>query len=165
MHRLTKGSTPYEFTRDPERYPIDQILRVAGLAGAGEAANLPEFVKRLGGANTVLQYWGAIGCRVLDGKAKPAREALVSAMRKSPSPSVRMAAAEVLCRLGESAEPLAVLETYLANEEPWTRMHAAVTLGWLGQRARPAIPALKKAAEDKERYPALAAGNALLNMI
>ena len=165
MHRLTKGSTAYEFARDAAHYPLDQILRLAGMAGAGDAVNLPEFVKHLGGANTVLQYWAAVGCRVLDGKAKPAREALASAMKNSPSPSVRMAAAEVLCRLGESAEPLAVLETYLANEEPWTRMHAAVTLGWLGERARPAIPALKNTAKDKDRYPGLAAQNALLNII
>jgi arylsulfatase A-like enzyme len=164
MHRLAAGSTPYDLARDPERYPLDRILRLAAMAGAGRAADLPEFVKHLGGENTVLQYWAAIGCRVLDAKAKPAREALASAMRKSPSPSVRMAAAEVLCRLGEPAGALAVLETYLGDEEPWTRMHAAVTLGWLGERARTAIPALKKLTHDKERYPSLAAGNALLNI-
>jgi hypothetical protein len=43
-------------------------------------------------------------------------------------------------------------------------MHAAVTLGWLGERARPAVPALEKAASDKENYPKLAAQNALLNL-
>ncbi len=162
MHRLTRASTPYEFARDPHRYPLDRVLRLAAMAASGNAANLPEFVKNLRGENTVLQYWGAIGCRVLDAKAAPAREALAAAMKNSPSPSVRMAAAELLCRLGESAGPLAVLQAYLTHEEPWTRMHAAVTLGWLGDRARPAVPALKKAAQDKERYPALAAANALL---
>jgi hypothetical protein len=43
-------------------------------------------------------------------------------------------------------------------------MHAAVTLGWLGERARPAGAALEKAAADTENYPKLAAQNALLNV-
>ncbi len=166
MHRLSQGLTPYELARDPKRYPIEQILRLAAQAGAGDEGSLPEFVKHLGGENTVLQYWGAAGCRALDAKAAPARQALQKAMKTSPSPNVRMKAAEVLCRLGHSDEPLAVLQAYLTDPDAWTRVHAAVTLGWLGTRARPAIPALEKAARNaakaEERYPKLSAENALL---
>lgn len=162
MHRLSRGSTPYELARDEQKYPVDRIVRLASLAGAGAAANLPEFVSQLGGQNTVLQYWAVMGCRALEARAGQAREALVSALKGSPSASVRLAAAEVLCRLGDVTEPLAVIESYLTDPDPWTRMHAAVTLGWLGSRARRAMPALEKAAEDKERYPKLAAQNALL---
>jgi arylsulfatase A-like enzyme len=164
MHRLSAGSTPYDLARDPVRYPIDDVLRLAGMAAAGEASNLPLLKKHLDGGNTVLQYWAAVGCRVLDGRSAPAREALSAAMKNSPSPSVRMAAAEVLCRLGDCEQPLEILKSYLASPEPWTRMHAAVTLGWLGERARPAGAALEKAAADTENYPKLAAQNALLNV-
>jgi hypothetical protein len=41
-------------------------------------------------------------------------------------------------------------------------VQAAVTLGWLGPLARPALAALEKAATDKENYPKLSAQNALL---
>ncbi len=162
MHRLSEGSTPYDLARDTGRYPLDRVVRLAGIAAAGDVSNLPLFVKHLAGENTVLQYWAAIGCRLLAGRAKPAGEKLAAAMRESPSPSVRMAAAEVLCRLGDCKEPLSVLVAHLRSEEPWTRMHAAVTLGRLGARARPAMGALEKAAGDKENYPKLAAQNALL---
>jgi arylsulfatase A-like enzyme len=164
MHRLSEGSTAYDFARDPARYPLDRILRLAGAAAAGDPANLPSLIKHLGGENTVLQYWAAIGCRQLDERAQPARQALDAAMKTSPSPSVRMAAAEVLCRFGDCHAALPVLEGYLTSKEPWTRMHAAVTLGWLGPRARAAIPALEKAARDPENYPKLAAQNALLGL-
>jgi arylsulfatase A-like enzyme len=164
MHRLSEGTTPYDFARDPERYALEEILRLASTASAAKATNLPLFIKHLGGDNTLLQYWAAVGCRVLDKRAEAARDALANAMKKSPSASVRMAAAEVLCRLGSCEEPLSVLRRYLASGESWTRMHAAVTLGWLGERARPAVPALEKAASDKENYPKLAAQNALLNL-
>jgi HEAT repeat protein len=100
--------------------------------------------------------------RRLGDRAAPARGQLAAAMRQSPSLNVRMDAAELLCRLGDVREPLAVLKEYLSHQEPWTRMHAAVTLGRLGKRAIPAVPALRKAAADKENYPKLAAENALL---
>jgi arylsulfatase A-like enzyme len=156
MHRLSRGSTAYDIARDSRRYPLDRILRLAG------TDDLQELTKHLNDENTVMQYWAVVGCRRLDDRAAPARRQLADAMRRSPSPSVRMEAAELLCRLGDSREPLSVLEEYLLNEEPWTRMHAAVTLGRLGKRALPAVPALRKAAEDKENYPELAAENALL---
>lgn len=156
MHRLSQGSTPYDLARDPRRYPIERVLRLAG------SSRLTELVEHLGDENAVLQYWAVMGCRRLDTRAEAARKGVAEAMRRSPSPSVRMAAAEVLCRMGDAREPLALLEGYLAHEEPWTRMHAAVTLGWLGARARAAVPALRKAADDKENYPKLAARNALV---
>lgn len=156
MHRLSRGTTAYDFARDDRRYPFERVLRLAG------ATRLEELAPHLGDANTVMQYWAVMGCRRLDRGAAPVKKELAAAMRQSPSPSVKMAAAELLCRLGDEREPLALLEGYLASEEPWTRMHAAVTLGWLGARARAAVPALRKAAGDRENYPKLAAQNALL---
>ena len=162
MHRLSTGSSPYALAHDRERYPLERILGLIQTASAVDPKKLPVLIKHLNDPNTIAQYWAVIGCRLLDDRAKPAEAALAAAMKGSLSPSVRMAAAEVLCRLGNSREPLEVLQAYLDNEEPWTRFHAAVTLGWLGERARPAIDALRKAAGDKENYPQKAAQNALL---
>jgi arylsulfatase A-like enzyme len=163
MHRLSAGSTPYDFARDARRYPVAEVTSLARTAAAGVASNLPVFMKHLNGPDTVLQYWAVQGCRVLGSKAEPARAALAKVMQSSPAAASRIAAAEVLCRLGvDRAAALAVLQGFLSHEEPWTRVQAAVTLGWLGPLARPALAALEKAATDKENYPKLSAQNALL---
>lgn len=160
MHRLSAGSSPYELARDGSRYNLERVLSAAEMAGEADVKNLPLLVNLLGDEDTVLQYWAAAGCRELGARAKPAEAALTAAMKGSASGDVRIAAAEVVCRLGKEAG-LAVLQEELKSKEPWTRFFAAVALGRLGDRARPAVEALKQAAQDKENYPKLAAENAL----
>lgn len=166
MHRLSAGSSPFELGQDSSRYNLDRVLSVAEMAGDADVKNLPQLIRLLGDEDTVVQYWAAVGCRELDAAATPAKEALETAMKRSVSADVRIAAAEVVCRLGQNEAALAALQQELENDQPWNRFFAAVALGRLGSRARPAVEALRKAAERaaqaEENYPKLAAENALL---
>jgi len=161
MQRLTAGSTPYDFARDPEKYPLERIMEVADMAAERDTANLPMLERRLSDGNTVIQYWAAIGCRLLEERAEPASGALETALTDSPSDAVRMAVAEALCHISENPQALAVIIQYLKDDRPWVRFTAAVHLGWLGELARPAREALEAAAKDPESRPSQAAQIAL----
>jgi HEAT repeat protein len=79
-------------------------------------------------------------------------EPAVRVLRKTladPSAEVRIAAAETLCRIGCEKSALPVLIETLSHESPWVRLEAAGALDRVGEKARPAVAALRKAAADQ----------------
>jgi hypothetical protein len=165
MHRLTAGTTPFEFAQDPERYPLQRILKLIEIVNERDTTNLPVLARELGDENTVIQYWAAVGCRLLEESARPAREALLKVAADSDSDAVRIAAAEALVWIGDETEGLDVLTSYLDDEREWVRFTAATHLGWLGPKAQSAQAALELfIGREKERYPLLAAQHALRYM-
>lgn len=75
-------------------------------------------------------------------------EELSSALT-DPSPLVRVAAARLACRFGRYDDALPIFERELENSNFAIALQAALTLDELGERARPAIPALQKANAGK----------------
>ncbi len=162
MHRLIADATPFEFAQDHERYPLKTILKLVDLISERDTTNLPVLSRYLSDSNTVIQYWAAVGCRLLEEQAKPAQGALLAAAAASESDAVRMAAAEALVWIGEESEGLRVLTGYLDNPREWVRFTAANYLAWLGPKAAPATESLKAFLTlETERYPQLAAEHAL----
>ena len=143
------GSTPaHEAVRkDPASYPLERLIDAAELATRGD----PKCVELLADADSAVRYWGAIGCRVLGERAKPAEDRLLKAMADA-SPSVRIAAADAISRLGRIDEALPVLARGLKDENEWARLHAATVLDGLGSKADPVRDAIKAAAGDKNDY-------------
>jgi HEAT repeat protein len=69
------------------------------------------------------------------------------------SGSVRVAAGEALCHGGQEAKGVPVLIACLADENnPRVRLQAATALENIGEKARPALAALEKAAGDRDPY-------------
>jgi len=64
---------------------------------------------------------------------------------KDAAPNVRIAAAEALCNLGRYDQALPVLIAGLQDDTPFIRLRAINVLGRLGDRARPALPHIRKA--------------------
>jgi hypothetical protein len=147
--RTRFGSTPaHEAVRkDPTAYPLERLIDAADLATRGD----PKCVELLDDKDSAVRYWGAIGCRVLGEKAKPAEGRLAKALSDG-SPSVRIAAADALSRLGRFEETLPVLVRGLQDENEWARLHAATVLDGLGAEADPVRDAIKAAATDKNEY-------------
>jgi arylsulfatase A-like enzyme len=147
--RTRFGATPpHEAVRkDPKSYPLERILDAAELASRGE----PACLELLKDDDSAVRFWGAIGGVVLGEKARPAEERLAKAL-SDPSPSVRVAAAEALARIGRLADALPVLERGLKDDNEWVRLHAATLLDVLGPKADPVREAIKAAAGDKNEY-------------
>jgi uncharacterized sulfatase len=157
------SKTPYEAVREEAAsYPLEQLLAAAGAASLtsklGEKT-LPALQGFLREGDSAIRYWGAVGCVALGEKARPAADALRHALGDA-SPSVRIAAAEVLSRLSPGRgdpketvpEELHVLEQALRDKSEWVRLQAANVLDRLGEGARPALDAMKTAAKDRNEY-------------
>lgn len=96
-------------------------------------------------------------------RAAPAIETAI----RDQDPAIRMAAAWALVALapndsGRTAKSLPVLTASLAHETAAIRREAAATLGRIGERARPAVPALIKATTDSDTGVRIAVMGALV---
>ena len=134
-----------------ERYRILQgqtelnteLGRVAALASSGVYA-LPELLQVLRHPDAAVRYWGATGVGNIGKEAVNAKEPIINALEDS-SPSVRIAAARALAKLGDPKRALPTLQAELKSEHQWGRLAAAIVLDEMDEQARPAIPALKQA--------------------
>jgi HEAT repeat protein len=101
--------------------------------------------------DAAVRWWAAVGCTALGSKAAPAAEALRKALA-DPSPVVRVAAAEALCKQDRHTEALPVLIEALKHENDWVRHSTALVLDSLGEKARPALEAMKARVNDPNQY-------------
>ena len=74
-----------------------------------------------------------------------------------------IAAARALAKLGDLESALPVLEIELQSEHQWGRLAAVIVLDEMGDQARPAIPALKKALVNQPNKYIVRVANRALN--
>lgn len=143
---------PYQAVRDdPAVYPQERIMAAADLASRLEPAAIGSLVQMLNDPDAAVRYWAATGLVALGDKAGGAKDSLREAMRDS-SPTVRLAAAEGLCRLGLVQDSLPTLAKGLKDENEWVRLQAADILDRLDVRAQPVLEAMKEARVSSGQY-------------
>lgn len=143
----------YAATRDERAYPLRAIMPLAQAAARGDVRKLTRFSAALRHANPIVRYWAATGLVILEAQASPARDQLLSIASADPSAAVRVAAAEALCTSGDLASGLPLLGEIVGSDLPvWPRLMALNALDGLGERARPALHALKAVADDPNEY-------------
>jgi uncharacterized sulfatase len=108
------------------------ILRQPGAAELIDRLRNSPSLKDL---DPAVRFWAVRGAKPGD-----ARKLL-----NDPSAVVRIAAAE-------RCVDLEVLQAELKSAEEWVRLHAALALDALGEKARPAIPAMQAALQSGHRY-------------
>jgi N-sulfoglucosamine sulfohydrolase len=155
------GKPEYEAVRaDPKSYPFDRIAEAADLANRMDPAVRPQLVELLKDTDPAARYWAAVGLGALGKEGRPSAEALRAALADA-SPTVRVAAADALYRIEEHEAAVPVLIKGVQDDNEWVRLYAANVLDRLGDRARPAAEALRKAREDKNPYVVRVAEHAL----
>ncbi len=154
------GKTIHEMAQDPELYPLERIVAAAELASEQEPGNLPKLTELLDDPDAGVRFWAATGCAALGEKAKPAADALAPLL-DDPSPDVRVAAAEALCLIGRREAALDTLASLLEQTHWAASLRAVNTLENLGELARPALPAVRKAAANANGYVKRAADHAV----
>lgn len=149
MFVRSEGRTPWELAIDPRGNPMRELLDAAELSGRRDPQTIPELRRLLKKSDAALRWWGVNGFLGLEEKSSPAMVDLAALLRDS-SPSVRIAAAEVMLRFGTRGDALQVLIAALEHESALVRLAALNALDRSGQRARPALPAIAAAKlEDK----------------
>jgi len=144
LWKRSKGATPYEMARAGGTYAQGAVIDAADLVGRGPDA-LPRQVELLGHADAAVRYWAAVGLRALGAGAAPAADALTKAL-DDPAPNVRIEAAGALVAMGKPEKAMPLLIKELAAKDANIALHAARTLQLLGEKARPALDALRAAA-------------------
>ena len=112
--------------------------------------------------DAAVRYWGATGVGNIGREAANARQPMIRAL-KDKSPSVRIAAARALAKLGDVKSALPVLEVELQSERQWGRLAAAIVLDEMDEQAKPSIPALKKALVNQPNKYIVRVANRAIN--
>ena len=148
---LPEGSSleGYDASRAPGAWSAERVLDLATVASSREVANLPKFIEALEDPSEPMRWWAAQGCTMLREKAAPA-EAVLRKHLDDPSGAVAVAAAEAMARLGKVDAALGVLHHWAASRENGSfSLQATNVLDRLGEQARPALPARKRALKVK----------------
>ena len=119
------------------------------LSGQGPDA-VDELLRRLKDDDPAVRFWAVIGLTNAGARDEGAAGALEKALA-DPSVEVRIVAAEALCRIDRESAALPVLTDALTDESWWVRLEAANVLDRVGEKARPALGAIRKAVEDPSR--------------
>lgn len=147
-------------TQERAAYRLKPIMQLAQSAARGDRKKAGLFARRLSDPDGVIRYWAVTGLLIVGDAAKPYDAALRKAARQDPWPSVRVVAAEALCRLGAGAEGLPVLAAIAADTTaPFPqRLQSLNALEELGPAALPVLDALRPIAQEENSYLVRAAG-------
>ncbi|MCK4292156.1 MAG: HEAT repeat domain-containing protein, partial [Planctomycetes bacterium] len=140
-----------------------QLGEIAATASEEKAA-LDKLIKAMGHEDAAIRYWGATGIGNMASDAGAAEDLMVTALQDE-SVSVRVAAARALCLMSKPEKALEVLIATLSGEHPWGRLQAAIVLDGIGEQARPAQHALKKALTGQPNKYITRVANHALNVM
>jgi uncharacterized sulfatase len=143
MHLRSHGRPPYEMARDESAFLVERIIQAADLVGRGVEVRL-KLVTGLNDPDSAVRYWAATGLAAMAPQSQLAGADLVRSLN-DPAPDARLAAAEALCELGRQREALPVIVEALEHESGWVRLHAAIVLVAIGEKARAAAPQMEQA--------------------
>jgi uncharacterized sulfatase len=105
IHSRSLNSTPFEMGRDPDRFAITNVIRMAELASKGGSAAEADLRSALTNSDSAVRYWAAMGSIIRGNSAvTPAAEDLRRIMANDASPSVRVLAAEALAKFGAASD-------------------------------------------------------------
>ncbi|MBN1481244.1 sulfatase-like hydrolase/transferase [candidate division KSB1 bacterium] len=136
----SQGTTPYEYARESGDFLVADILAAAEMIGTTDEQVLLE---KLDDADSGVRYWAVIGLQQLTSIEPETWEAL-HILLNDPSPSVQIAAAEVLCTFGDDPEAINRLGYWVQDDRPTVALQAARAIQLIGEDARPLLPFLYK---------------------
>jgi HEAT repeat protein len=120
-------------------------------------AGVREWVELRPERQTLRRIWAIQMCALIGPEARDAHPTLMAAL-SDPHPGLRMSATLALAKT--QVEPdiaVPLLVKMLGDAASGPRGQAAVALGWYGEAARSAVPALRKATQDGDDSVAFSA--------
>ncbi|MDD4426458.1 MAG: HEAT repeat domain-containing protein, partial [Mariniphaga sp.] len=145
----SEGSTPYEYARESGEYNPAKILETAEMVGVADEEQLAPQLKD---EDSGVRYWAVIGLMQLDDLGNGIISDL-NELLDDPSPSVQIAAAELLCYNGTSSRAVKTLGKWVQDDRPWLALQAARTILLVGEDARPLIPVMYEVLEKNLGTP------------
>lgn len=158
IHLRPKDATAWEMARDPQTYPLERIMDAAELASSRNPDSTPRLKALLADGDSAVRYWAAQGLVMRGAPSVDAARAELHRAMQDDSPSVRIAAAEALGKFGSDSDLEAALPVLLAaaNVEEsgiFQAVQALNALDEMGERARPALSAIRKLPRKASTVP------------
>ena len=142
----------YTVSRTSGAYPLREVKALADKAARRDTASIPEFLEALNHDHEVMRYWGAQGLLIAGESARPHVARIKAAFLNDPSASVRIALAELLVALIDDREALRSLSSTLENaDDAAFRIQAINALTYVGAKAKPVLPAIRRAEKQDDR--------------
>lgn len=142
-------SSPYEYARTSGLFKVEEILKAAEMVGM---ADQPQLIENLKHEESGVRYWGVTGLMQFDAIGVDATDALVKLLNDE-SPSVQIAAAEALCKFGQSPQAIETLGRWALDDRPWVALQASRSIQLVGEQARPLIPVMYEVLEKNIAGP------------
>ena len=163
IHTRSRGSTPYEMGHDPQKYPLEKIMRMAELASSAKADASTSLVDGLKDADSAVRYWAAMGLLIRGPDAVARNRTVLLGALSDASPNVRVIAAHALGCYGADADAekaLAVLVELadLNKHSVCVSMLALNALDEMDARATPAKDAIAAMPGQVKQTPARMGG-------
>jgi uncharacterized sulfatase len=135
--------------RDPRLYPYRRVRDAAELASRRDRDVVPHLIELLKDDDPAVRYWAVVG---LGASSAEGAVASLKAALSDSAPTVRVAAAEALCRLGHTADALPLLRRGCGDASEWVRLQAVNVLDRTNDRSPETTSALKKLETDSNQY-------------
>jgi arylsulfatase A-like enzyme len=148
-----KYGTKYDIPQKGENQElVGDILEIIE-AGERGRAGVDKLVRAMNDKRPSVRWWAArsLGNLGLEAKCIETVSVLTQGL-KDGSPGVRVEAARALCKMDLESKGLPVLIEELRNDDQIVRHYAAIALEDIGEKAQPALQALKAARNDKYEY-------------
>jgi len=138
----------YVNSRQPDLYPLREAMALAAKAASRDAKAMPEFLSALKHPNEVIRYWGAQGLLIAGPAALPHAAAMKAAMLDERSVATRIALCEALVKLTDDRDALITLGvTIEIEDDDPLQLQAINAIDFVGEKARPILPAIRRAAK------------------
>ncbi|WP_373496511.1 sulfatase-like hydrolase/transferase, partial [Aquiflexum sp.] len=134
--RLSEESTPFEFARKTDLYPLDKILRVCNIVLEDNILE-DDLVRYLGDANGLVRYWAVIAAGSLE-KFDATLITALQALLKDEYPTVQIEAARLLAEQNDD-NTIEVVTGHMKSGDPALVLYASRTF--------------QKMAKDREVLP------------
>ena len=115
-------STGYEYVRS-EQYPIQQLIKVSGIALEGNEENIPALKEYLKNPDSAIRFWAATGLLLLKDKTTNVVPLLREALGDK-SGNVRILVAECLYDSEYKSQSIQVLRKELGNQNDLIKVYA-----------------------------------------
>ena len=141
MMMRSAGSSTYEMAQDSSEYNLARIYAAAEMVGKAPASVIAD---SLSSDDSGVRFWAVMGMMNDTGEAQKHFQKIILLLEDN-SPTVQIASAGLLCRLGKPCGALPILSRYINDERMWLALYAARTIQDIGESARPIIPEITEA--------------------
>ncbi len=137
--RISAGKSPRDAAQSDQIYPFNEVFNLARQAGELQNSDQAHFIAALAHKNSTMRWWGVTGLHLCKNAGQ--RDALAKLL-EDESPTVRVAAAELLGTYGRADDLPKALDTLLhvadcSNDGWFAAVESLNAIHRLGMKAAP----------------------------